>query len=79
MQRLFLCAALCAQEKCGAVAPIFLDRGGFVTQREVSAPEECRSLSHQRNGGKPGGYLQGVKTALACPMHQRHCGWMLSM
>ena len=24
------CAASCDQEKCGAVAPIFLDRGGFV-------------------------------------------------
>src|SRR5882724_2185278 len=33
----------CDQAKCGAVAPILLDRGGFVAQWEVSAPGRCQT------------------------------------
>ncbi len=40
------------------VAPVplrALDSGRCVAPWEVSAPEECRSLSHQRNAGRSGG------------------------
>ena len=36
-------AASCDQAKCGAVAPILLDRGGFVAQQTVSAPGGCQT------------------------------------
>src|SRR5207237_8063867 len=47
------CAASCDQEKCGAVAPIFLDRGGFVARWKVSAPGGWRTAFVA-----PGGYLR---------------------
>jgi hypothetical protein len=64
MQRLFLCAALCAQEKCGAVAPIFLERGGFVARVKVSAPGGCQAAFVSPGGCLGTGGLNSAFLAL---------------
>ena len=61
------CAASCDQAKCGAVAPILLDRGGFVAQWEVSAPGGCRTAFVS-----PGGWR---KTGRASPGSENSAGF----
>jgi hypothetical protein len=61
------CAASCGHAQCGAVAPMVHDRGGFVAQREVSAPG-----GGQTDLVSPGGWR---KTGRASPGSENSAGF----